>query len=155
MQDHVGDTFTGVISTVTNFGLFVRLQELHIEGLIHISSLGQDYYQYDEKRLRLVGENSGVKYHVGDLLSVKVAAVNLDEKKIDLVLAGDNSLLKKSKRVKPSVASGSSNQENKTAKKHKPTKSKDKKAKTVKSKVKKRSDRKKRPGKNARKKVKE
>ncbi|MBL4909928.1 MAG: ribonuclease R [Alteromonadaceae bacterium] len=158
MQDHVGDTFTGVISTVTNFGMFVRLQELHIEGLIHISSLGQDYYQYDEKRLRLVGENTGVKYHVGDLLSVKVAAVNLDEKKIDLVLAGEKALLKKAKRIKPSAEHDLSQQENKTDKKTKKRKSKpDKpaKEKTIKSKVKKRSERKKRPGKNARKKVKE
>ena len=166
MQDHVGDTFTGVISTVTNFGMFVRLQELHIEGLIHISSLGQDFYQYDEKRLRLVGENSGVKYHVGDLLSVKVAAVNLDEKKIDLVLAGEQAVLKKAKRVKPALAQGLARKDKESDKKRKKSKSKtkkDKKDKTVKSKVKKRSERKKasskvakkRPGKNARKKAKE
>ena len=148
MQDHVGDTFTGVISTVTNFGMFVRLQELHIEGLIHISSLGQDYYQYDEKRLRLVGENSGVKYHVGDLLSVKVAAVNLDEKKIDLVLAGENSLLIKAKK---STQSSSPKQNNQT--KHEKKAKKRTKTKAVKSKVEKRTERKKRPGKNARKKT--
>jgi len=145
--------------------MFVRLQELHIEGLIHISSLGQDYYQYDEKRLRLVGENSGVKYHVGDLLSVKVAAVNLDEKKIDLVLAGEQAVLKKAKRVKPELARSLPRKDRDSDKKHKKSKSKtkkDKKDKTVKSKVKKRSERKKasgkvakkRPGKNARKKAK-
>ncbi len=158
MQDHVGDTFTGVISTVTNFGMFVRLQELHIEGLVHISSLGQDYYQYDEKRLRLVGENSGVKYHVGDLLNVKVAAVNLDEKKIDLVLAGENAVLKKAKRISPSTNSDLSRQKKETdkkTKKHKPKKDSSNNDKKVKNKVKKRSERKKRPGKNARKKVKE
>ena len=84
MQDHVGDHFTGVISTVTNFGLFVRLQDLHIEGLVHITALGRDYYHYDDVRMCLTGENSGVKYRVGDVVTVQVAAVNLDEKKIDL-----------------------------------------------------------------------
>jgi ribonuclease R len=156
MQDHVGDTFTGVIATVTNFGMFVRLQDLHIEGLIHISSLGQDYYQYDEKRMRLVGEHSGVKYHVGDLLSVKVAAVNLDEKKIDLVLAGDNALLKKAKRVKPALGRGLPRQDKQTTTNKKPNTKKNKKDKSIKSKAKKRSERKKTPakkrlGKNARK----
>ena len=88
MQDHIGNTFSGVISTVTNFGLFVRLANLHIEGLIHITSLGRDFYHYDDVRMCLTGENTGKKYCVGDVVEVKVAAVNLDEKKIDLVLEG-------------------------------------------------------------------
>ena len=88
MQDHVGDSFSGVISTVTNFGLFVRLHDLHIEGLVHITSLGRDYYHYDDVRMCLTGENSGVKYRVGDVITVQVAAVNLDEKKIDLAMEG-------------------------------------------------------------------
>ena len=83
---HIDGKFEGVIATVTNFGMFVRLTELHIEGLVHINSLGKEYYQYDERRMRLTGEQTGVRYHVGDRLKVKVAAVNLDEKKIDLVL---------------------------------------------------------------------
>ncbi|TLU66656.1 ribonuclease R [Thalassotalea litorea] len=86
MQDHVGDTFTGVIATVTNFGMFVRLQDFHIEGLVHISSLGQDFFHHDEVRMCLVGERSGVKYHVGDIIEVQVAAVNIDDKKIDLTI---------------------------------------------------------------------
>ena len=170
MQDHVGDTFTGVISTVTNFGMFVRLQDLHTEGLIHISSLGQDFYQYDEKRMRLVGENTGVKYHVGDVLSVKVAAVNLDEKKVDLVLADGNAILKRGKPLKKGKMASddkksthrgkAKNNEDKKhssshneSKKVKPKKNKHKKdeVKSVKSKVKKRTARTKRPGKNARK----
>jgi len=88
MQDHVGDSFTGVISTVTNFGMFVRLQDLHIEGLVHITSLGQDFYHFDDVRMCLTGEHSGKKYRVGDEIRVQVAAVNLDEKKIDLRLEG-------------------------------------------------------------------
>ena len=111
MQDHVGDTFTGVISTVTNFGLFVRLSDLHIEGLVHITSLGHDYYHYDDIRMSLTGENTGAKYHVGDVLEVKVAAVNLDEKKIDLALSGEHAVISRAKpskgRRKPTGKSSS------------------------------------------------
>jgi ribonuclease R len=147
MQDHVGDHFTGVISTVTNFGLFVRLQDLHIEGLVHITALGRDYYHYDDVRMCLTGENSGVKYRVGDVVTVQVAAVNLDEKKIDLTmqLSDDDKPQKPHKRPKKS----SSN--NKSSTSHKPSSSKAVPPKEEKSKVKKRSVRKKRPGKNARK----
>jgi len=138
MQDHVGDSFTGVISTVTNFGMFVRLQDLHIEGLVHITSLGRDYYHYDDVRMCLTGENSGVKYHVGDVVTVQVAAVNLDEKKIDLTMqnVGDK-LQTNSKKPSKSVKN-----------KNKKTEEQPKKEK---SKTKKRNARKKRPGKNARK----
>lgn len=100
MQDHVGDEFTGVISTVTNFGMFVRLSDLHIEGLVHITSLGRDYFHFDDVRMCLTGEKTGAKYHVGDLLKVQVAAVNLDEKKIDLILAGDDAVLKRAKPLR-------------------------------------------------------
>lgn len=100
MQDHVGDTFTGVIATVTNFGFFVRLQDFHIEGLVHISSLGKDFYSHDEVRMCLVGEHSKKRYHVGDILDVQVAAVNLEEKKIDLILGGENTVTDMNKRLK-------------------------------------------------------
>jgi len=142
MQDHVGDNFTGVISTVTNFGLFVRLQDLHIEGLVHITSLGRDYYHYDDVRMCLTGENTGVKYRVGDVVTVQVAAVNLDEKKIDLAMQenGDKSQATSKKPKNPIKTKNKSN--NKTKKEQQ---------KKAKSKAKKRSERKKRPGKNARK----
>lgn len=164
MQDHVGDVFTGVISTVTNFGLFVRLDDLHIEGLIHITSLGRDYYHFDDVRMCLTGENSGTKYRIGDLLEVQVSAVNLDEKKIDLVLNGDKAVLKKDKPISTRKGKsttkkhGSGTPSNKSAQgdsgkgaagRDKPAKKK--KEKASKSKAKKRSDRKSRPGKNARK----
>lgn len=153
MQDHVGDTFTGVISTVTNFGLFVRLSDLHIEGLVHITSLGHDYYHYDDVRMSLSGENTGIKYCVGDVVEVKVAAVNLDEKKIDLILSSN-----KGKATK----SNDGNRKGKSSAKAKSEKGKathhtsdgDKKkttTKTEKSKSAKRKARKKRPGKNERK----
>ncbi|MEI8616128.1 ribonuclease R [Shewanella sp. PP-He15 brown] len=90
MQDHVGDTFEAVIASVTSFGLFVRLNELFIDGLVHISSLGSDYYQFDPMRQRLIGEHTGQIYQVGDPVTVKVAAVNLDDRQIDLVMLGDD-----------------------------------------------------------------
>jgi len=146
MLDHVGDSFSGVISTVTNFGLFVRLHDLHIEGLVHITSLGQDYYHYDDVRMCLTGENSGVKYRVGDVVTVKVAAVNLDEKKIDLAMQGSVQTKSGEQKAKSKSKKKDKNQESPKGKAKVPSK--------VKSKVKKRSERKKRPGKNARKKAK-
>ncbi|MCP4988032.1 MAG: ribonuclease R [Colwellia sp.] len=165
MQDHVGDSFTGVISTVTNFGIFVRLQDLHIEGLVHITSLGQDFYHFDDIRMCLTGEHSGNKYRVGDEIQVQVAAVNLDEKKIDLRLEGIQSAdggkgpSKGSSKGKSKSAGNGSNarhSENKTfdtqpgKSSGKPKQNKKDKPKE-KSKAKKRSAGKKRPGKNARK----
>ena len=160
MQDHVGDSFTGVISTVTNFGMFVRLQDLHIEGLVHITSLGRDFYHFDDVRMCLTGENSGKKYRVGDEIQVQVAAVNLDEKKIDLRLEGEgaeSSDQGKSKAKSGRSSKSKSSDNNATAKsakgKVKPKKNKKDKPKE-KSKAKKRTARKKRPGKNARKQAK-
>jgi ribonuclease R len=158
MQDHVGDSFNGVISTVTNFGLFVRLHNLHIEGLVHITSLGKDYYHYDDVRMCLTGENSGVKYRVGDVVTVQVAAVNLDEKKIDLAIDGVGQTNKEKQQVKGRRRSQGSNTKKQgkkpftaSSKEKVVTKDKPKEKAKVKSKVKKRSIRKKRPGKNARK----
>lgn len=90
MLDHVGDNFEGVIASVTNFGFFVRLTEFHIDGLVHISSLDSDYYQYDELKQHLIGERTGTIYRLGDQLEVKVAGVNLDERKIDFLLPATN-----------------------------------------------------------------
>ncbi|QBL10237.1 ribonuclease R [Rheinheimera sp. D18] len=89
MQDHIGSEFAGVIATVTSFGLFVRLTELYIEGLVHVTSLQNDYYHFDAERHTLTGEHGKVIYRMGDLLKVKVAAVNLEARKIDLVLVGE------------------------------------------------------------------
>ncbi|RRN00438.1 ribonuclease R [Bibersteinia trehalosi] len=85
MQDHVGDEFDGVISSVTGFGLFVKLNELLIDGLVHISTLDNGYYHFDSDRQRLVGGN-GVMYRLGDPVKVRVIGVNLDDKKIDFAL---------------------------------------------------------------------
>lgn len=88
MQDHLGEEFEGVISSVAGFGLFVKLNELLIDGLVHISTLENDYYHYDAARQRLVG-GSGVIYRLGDPVKVKVINVNLDDKKIDFALLGN------------------------------------------------------------------
>lgn len=86
MQDHVGEVYQGIISSITNFGFFVRLDDLYIDGLVHVSSLENDYYFYDGARHRLVGETSGYIYRLGDKVTVKVEAVNLEEHKIDFSL---------------------------------------------------------------------
>lgn len=87
MQEHVGDSFSGVISGVTGFGLFVELSDIYVEGLVHITALTSDYYHFDPARHQLTGENSGRIYRLGDTLQVTVARVDLDERKIDFVLA--------------------------------------------------------------------
>jgi ribonuclease R len=89
MQDHVGDEFLGVVSSVTNFGLFVRLDDLQIDGLIHVSNLGQEYYHYDGAKHTLIGEHSHSVYRLGDKLTVTVASVSLDERRVNLILAGE------------------------------------------------------------------
>lgn len=86
MQDHVGEELEGVIANVTGFGFFVRLTELHIDGLVHISTLANDYYQFDPIGQRLIGESFGAIYRLGDVVKVKVLAVNLDDRQIDFEL---------------------------------------------------------------------
>ncbi|AYO32614.1 ribonuclease R [Haemophilus influenzae] len=88
MQDHVGGEFSGVISSVTGFGLFVRLDDLFIDGLVHISTLENDYYQFDAAKQRLIGENSGMQYRLGDKVRIKVEAVHLENKMVDFLLMG-------------------------------------------------------------------
>lgn len=86
MKDHLGEEFTATVTTVTNFGLFVTLNDLLIDGLIHISNLGEDYFVYDEKAQQLIGEHSGLIFGLGDTLKVKVAGVNMDTQQIDFDL---------------------------------------------------------------------
>ncbi|HXN16415.1 MAG TPA: ribonuclease R [Usitatibacter sp.] len=86
MQDHVGDVYSGTISGVTSFGLFVTLDELYVDGLVHISDLGQDYFQFDAAKHLLRGERSGVRYQLGGRVTVKVVRVSVEQAKIDFVL---------------------------------------------------------------------
>ena len=90
MQDHVGAEFDGVISAVTAFGLFVELPDIHVEGLLHVTSLSRDYYKHDAAAQAMIGERTGRQYRLGDPIKVKVAAVNLEERKIDFAEAEAN-----------------------------------------------------------------
>ncbi len=83
MLDKIGQVFDGIITGVTGFGLFVELREVFVEGLVHVTALRNDYYQFDPVGHRLHGERSGQVYRLGDGLRVRVARVDLDERKID------------------------------------------------------------------------
>ncbi len=87
MQDKLGEEFTGMITGVTTFGIFVQLEELFVEGLVHITDLGADYFQYDDARHELKGERTGKRYQLTDKVKVQVVRVDLDSRKIDLRLA--------------------------------------------------------------------
>ncbi|MDP2904131.1 MAG: ribonuclease R [Methylovulum sp.] len=86
MMDKIGEEFTGIISAVTSFGFFVELADIYVEGLVHISNLGQDYFHFDPTSHQLKGERTNTNYRLGDSVKVKVARVDLDEKKIDFEL---------------------------------------------------------------------
>ncbi|EXD36217.1 ribonuclease R [Acinetobacter sp. 479375] len=86
MQQHLGEEFIGIISAVTEFGLFVTLKDLYVDGMIHVSHLGDDFFLYDQASQSLVGQNRGQIFGLGDEVKIKVAAVNLEERKIDFEL---------------------------------------------------------------------
>lgn len=86
MLDKIGQVYDGVITGVTGFGLFVELSSVYVEGLIHVTALRNDYYQFDPVGQRLRGERSGKIYRLGDSLRVRVVRVDLDERKIDFEL---------------------------------------------------------------------
>ncbi|MEN3112796.1 ribonuclease R [Uliginosibacterium paludis] len=86
MQDRIGEKYSGVVTAVTSFGIFVTLDELFVEGLVHISDLGADYFHYDEARHALVGERSGQQFRLSDRVSVELVRVDLESRKIDFRL---------------------------------------------------------------------
>lgn len=86
MQQHLGEDFIGVVSAVTEFGLFVTLKNFYIDGMIHVSQLGDDFFVYDQASQSLVGQNRGQSFSLGDEVLIKVAGVNLEERKIDFAL---------------------------------------------------------------------
>ncbi len=83
MKDRVGETFPGVITAVTGFGLFVELTDIYVEGLVHVTALPGDYYHFDPVHHRLAGERTGRSFRLGDTVEVQVMRVDLDERKID------------------------------------------------------------------------
>jgi ribonuclease R len=90
MENKVGETFSGVVTGVTSFGLFVQLHDLMIDGLVHVSSLQSDYYHFDAATQSLLGEHASRRYRLGDELEVVVARVDLDTKRIDFHLPSDS-----------------------------------------------------------------
>jgi ribonuclease R len=87
MQERVGEEFDGIVSGVVDFGLFVQLDGLQVDGLVHVTALGQDYFARDRSGFRLVGRSSGRVFKLGDRLRVRVANVSLDDRRVDFELA--------------------------------------------------------------------
>ncbi len=94
MREHLGEEFSGVVSSVTSFGLFVTLDAMYVEGLVHITELGGEYFRFDEARQELRGERTGIRYALGTRVQVQVSRVDLDGRRIDfrLVTPGDDVL---------------------------------------------------------------
>jgi ribonuclease R len=86
MHEHLGEEYSGVVSSVTSFGIFVTLDAMYVEGLVHITELGGDYYRFDEARQELRGERTGMRYAIGSRLQVQVSRVDLDGRRIDFRL---------------------------------------------------------------------
>ncbi len=86
MRDHLGSVFMGTVSSVTSFGMFVSLDDLYVEGLVHISELGKDYFHFDAAKHHLLGERTGKSYRLGDRVEVRVVKVDMESTKIDFVL---------------------------------------------------------------------
>jgi ribonuclease R len=104
MQDKVGEIFDGTVSGVTSFGVFVALDDAYVEGLLHVTELGNDYFHYDKAHHEMVGERTHVKYRLGDRVTIKVARVDLETTKIDFSLINKmGSLEKTTKENEPLV----------------------------------------------------
>lgn len=86
MQDKIGEEYDGIISAVTSFGIFVELAEIYVEGLVHVTGLKRDYYQFDAQKHRLIGERTRTSYRLGEPIRIRVTRVNLDDRKIDFEL---------------------------------------------------------------------
>lgn len=103
MRDRIGDEFDGVVTGVTGFGLFIELQDVYVDGLVHVTALENDFFHFDPIGHQLTGERSGVVYRLTDRVRVKVAQVNPDERKIDLVMLGK---LDAENKLQPLVSGG-------------------------------------------------
>ena len=111
MKEHLGEEFGGTVSAATSFGLFVTLDDLYVEGLVHITELGGEYFRFDEVRQELRGERTGIRYAIGTRVRVQVSRVDLDGRRIDfrLVREGDE-LLSRAMRDKGVAPAGESGQ---------------------------------------------
>jgi len=93
MREHLGEEYGGVVSSVTSFGIFVTLDAMYVEGLVHITELGGDYFKFDEARQELRGERSGTRYAIGSRVRVQVSRVDLDGRRIDFRLVHEGEAL--------------------------------------------------------------
>jgi ribonuclease R len=107
MRDHLGEEYSGVVTAATSFGIFVTLDQLYVEGLVHITELGGEYFKFDEARQELRGERTGIRYAIGTRLRVQVSRVDLDGRRIDfrLVREGDELMMARAMKDK-GVAEG-------------------------------------------------
>ncbi len=103
MLDKVGEEFDGIVTGVTSFGLFIELQGIYVEGLAHVTSLANDYYHFDPAKHRLLGERTGISYRLSDKVRVKVARVDLDDRKIDFEMVLGAETPRKTKKRKDKV----------------------------------------------------
>jgi len=92
MQDRIGEEFVGSISAVVPFGIFVALDDVFVEGLVHVSELGQDYFHFDEKAHAMVGERTGRRFRLSDRVRVQLVRVDMDQNKIDFRLVPENAI---------------------------------------------------------------
>ncbi len=110
MQDKIGEVFEGTVSGVTSFGVFVALDGAYVEGLLHVTELGNDYFHYDKARHEMVGERTHAKYRLGDRVTIKVARVDLETTKMDFSLVDKQESAKpsnkNSEQTKPRTATG-------------------------------------------------
>ena len=86
MREHLGEEYGGVVTSATSFGIFVTLDAMYVEGLVHITELGGEYFRFDEMRQELRGERTGIRYSIGSRVRVQVSRVDLDGRKIDFRL---------------------------------------------------------------------
>ncbi|WP_137892076.1 ribonuclease R [Ramlibacter sp. 2FC] len=93
MREHLGEEYSGVVTAATSFGIFVTLDELYVEGLVHITELGGEYFRFDETRQELRGERTGIRYAIGTRVRVQVSRVDLDGRKIDFRLVREGEAL--------------------------------------------------------------
>jgi ribonuclease R len=101
MREHLGEEYSGVVTSAASFGIFVTLDELYVEGMVHITELGGEYFRFDEARQELRGERSGMRYAIGTRVRVQVSRVDLDGRKIDFRLPSARASARVRRRLHP------------------------------------------------------
>ncbi len=102
MADKIGEKFTGIVSSITNFGMFIELENT-IEGLVHISNMTDDYYNFDDRQMVMIGERTGRIFHIGDEVEISVLEVNVEESAIDFEIVGMPKAQRRTRRQAPVV----------------------------------------------------